>query len=83
MKILFVRYKKSQNIFEGGEQVSQKNFNLLSKIVGTENITTYYVHDENVKKRFMDYVKGAYFFTKNYFFGFSNVNSVINFLSPI
>ena len=80
MNILFVRYKKSQKIFEGGEQVSQKNFNLLSKIVGSDNITTYYVHDENVKKRFIDYLKGAYYFTKNYFFGLTprRVAQIVN-----
>ena len=68
-QLLFIRYKKSKNILEGGEQGSQKNYNVLSKIVGSDNITTYYVHDENIKKTFMDYFKGAYYFTKNLFFG--------------
>ena len=69
MKILFIRYKKSKNILEGGEQGSQKNYNVLSQLVKEENITTYYVHDENQKKSVWDYVKGMFYFPFNYYFG--------------
>ena len=69
MTILFIRYKKSKNIFEGGEQCSQKNHNVLSQLVGESNITTYYVHDENRKKSVSDYAKGGLFFPFNYYFG--------------
>ncbi len=68
-RLLFIRYKKSKNIFEGGEQCSQKNYNVLSKILGEENITTYYIHDENKKSTPADYLKGILFFFKNYYFG--------------
>lgn len=69
MKLLFIRYKKSKNILEGGEQGSQKNYNVLSQLVGEENITTYYVHDESQKKSVIDYAKGILFFPFNYYFG--------------
>lgn len=71
MKILFIRYKKSKNILEGGEQGSQKNYNVLSQLVGEDNITTYYIHDENRKKSVGDYVKGLFYFPFKYYFGLS------------
>lgn len=49
-KLLFIRYKKSKNIFEGGEQVSQRNYDLLSRVIGNENINITYIHDESKKK---------------------------------
>lgn len=69
MNILFIRYKKSKNILEGGEQASQKNYNVMSQLVGDDHITTYYVHDENRKKTVWDYAKGVFYFPFNYYFG--------------
>ncbi|MCB9017017.1 MAG: glycosyltransferase [Prevotellaceae bacterium] len=69
MKLLFIRYKKSKNILEGGEQGSQKNYNVLSKIIGEDNIDTYYIHDENKKKTVNDYLHGFFYFFKSYYFG--------------
>lgn len=69
MKTLFIRYKKSKNILEGGEQVSQKNYNVLSHLVGEDNVTVYYIHDESKKRSIMDYVRGIFFFFQNYYFG--------------
>lgn len=69
MNILFIRYKKSKNILEGGEQGSQKNYNVLSQLVGEDHITTYYVHDENQKKSVWDYLRGVFYFPFNYYFG--------------
>lgn len=69
MEILFIRYKKSRNILEGGEQCSQKNYNVLSRIAGEGHVTTYYVHDETRKKTIIDYVKGLLYFPFNYYFG--------------
>ncbi len=68
-KLLFIRYKKSKNIFEGGEQCSQRNYNLLAQHLGTENITVYYIHDEAIKKTIFDYLRGVIYFFRNYFFG--------------
>jgi len=69
MDILFIRYKKSRNILEGGEQGSQKNYNVLSHIAGEGHVITYYVHDETRKKTIGEYVKGLFYFPFNYYFG--------------
>lgn len=69
MEILFIRYKKSRNILEGGEQGSQKNYNVLSRIVGEEHITTYFVHDETRKKTITEYIRGLLYFPFNFYFG--------------
>lgn len=69
MDILFIRYKKSRNILEGGEQGSQKNHNVLSRIVGEDHVTTYYVHDETKKKSVADYARGLFWFPFKYYFG--------------
>ena len=80
MRILFIRYKKSKNILEGGEQGSQKNYNVLSQLVGEENITTYYIHDEAKKKSVLDYAKGGFYFLFNYYFGLTpnRVNEIVD-----
>ena len=84
MTILFIRYKKSKNILEGGEQGSQKNYNVLSQLVGESNITTYYVHDENQKKSVLDYAKGGLFFPFNYYFGLTpkRVKEIVGLAQP-
>lgn len=68
-RLLFIRYKKTANVFEGGEQVSQKNWDVLSGLLGKENVTTYYIHDESHKRTPMEYLKGAFWFPFGYFFG--------------
>lgn len=68
-KLLFIRYKKTANVLEGGEQVSQKNWTVLTGLLGSENVTTYYIHDENRKRTLSDYIQGAFWFPFGYFFG--------------
>lgn len=68
-RVLFIRYKKSRGVFEGGEQASQKHYEALCREEGTENITIYYIHDEGKKKGIGDYVAGMLFFFCNYYFG--------------
>ena len=68
-KLLFIRYKKTANVFEGGEQGSQKNWNVLIHLLGEENVYTYYIHDENHKRSVIEYLKGAFWFPFGYFFG--------------
>lgn len=68
-KLLFIRYKKTANVFEGGEQGSQKNWNVLCQLLGEENVDTYYIHDENRKRTLADYIKGLFWFPFGYFFG--------------
>jgi len=68
-KLLFIRYKKAAGLLEGGEQVSQKNLMVLTGLLGEENVTTYYIHDENHKRTIGEYIKGAFWFPFGFFFG--------------
>ena len=68
-RLLFIRYKKSSQIFEGGEQCSQRNFNVYARLLGEENITTYYIHDETKRRSIKEYLTGVIFFPFNFFFG--------------
>lgn len=70
MRILFIRYKKSKGVMEGGEMCSQKNFNILRRIVGDGNIDTYYIHDEQHRNTVWDYVHGVVsMIAGGYYFG--------------
>ena len=71
MRVLFIRYKKSKGIFEGGEQGSQQHLDSIASIVGWTNVDTYYVHDENQGKTLFGQIKGAVLFLFNYFYGMS------------
>ena len=82
MKVLFIRYKKSKGIFEGGEQGTEEKFRALSAAVDN-NIDTYYIHDENKKRTLKDYFHGVWYFPQGYFFGLTprRVDEIIG-LSP-
>ncbi len=67
--ILFIWYKRSRGILEGGGQGSQKNYDMLRRLVGDENIDSYYVHDEYARKTLWGYVRGAFFFLFHYYYG--------------
>lgn len=69
MRILFIRYKKSNKILEGGEQVSKKNYDVLSSIVGQDNVDIYYIHDETRRRSKLIYLKAIFCFPSNYYFG--------------
>ncbi|MBO4444450.1 MAG: glycosyltransferase family 4 protein [Bacteroidaceae bacterium] len=79
--LLFIRYKKSANIFEGGEQCSQRNFNAYARLLGEENVTTYYIHDETKKRTWKDYLTGVLYFPFHYFFGLTprRVKEIVRF----
>ena len=68
-KLLFIRYKKSGNIHEGGEQCSQKNHDALCSLLGAENVDTIYIHDETRRRGVQDYARGAFWFPFGYYFG--------------
>ena len=54
MKVLFIRYKKSVGVFEGGERGTEEKYQTICDVVGKENVDTYYIHDENKKKKILD-----------------------------
>ncbi len=67
--ILFIWYKRSRGILEGGGQGSKRNFELLRSIVGDDHIDSYYVHDEYARKTLWSYIRGAFFFLFRYYYG--------------
>lgn len=79
-KLLFIRYKKSENILEGGEQGSQKNYNALCAVLGKENISTIYIHDEGKRHKFYEYILGVLLFPFGYWFGLTpwRVNKIVS-----
>lgn len=69
MRILFIRYKKSGKVLEGGEQCSSRNYNVIAQLVGSDNVTTYYIHDETRRRKLGEYIKGIWYFPQHYYFG--------------
>ena len=80
MKILIVRYKKTAKVFEGGEQGSEKNLAVLQQIAGKDNVYTYFVHDESMRRKKIDYLKGLFFSFWGYYFGLtpSRVKKIVS-----
>jgi len=69
MKVLFIWYKRSKGILEGGGQGSQKNYEMVCRTVGSENVDSYYVHDETKGKSLWGYIRGVFFFLFGYYYG--------------
>lgn len=68
-RLLFIWYKRSKDILEGGGQCSQKNYSVVAQLLGAEQVTSYYVHDEFKKKSVWGYLKGICFMPFNYYYG--------------
>lgn len=69
MKVLYIRYKKSSGVFEGGERGAEEKFRIITEIVGNDNVDTYYVHDEKKKNRIIDILRGIWYFPQKYYYG--------------
>lgn len=54
---------------EGGGQGAMKNYNALCSIVGKENVTSYYVHNDDKKRSLLSYIEGVIFMPFGYYFG--------------
>jgi len=78
-KLLFIRYKKPGEILEGGEVLSKRTFDILGRLLGSENVHTLYINDGINEKTPFDYVKGIINFFRFYFFGLtkSRVDEVL------
>ena len=68
-KVLFIRFKKSDGILDGGEQVAEMHYETLTKLVGKEHVETVYVHSQDKKRSLLDYLRGVLYFPFNYHFG--------------
>ncbi|MDR2084271.1 MAG: glycosyltransferase family 4 protein [Bacteroidales bacterium] len=69
-KLLFIRYNKPSGILEGGAQGTQKNYNILCRILGAENVTTYCINDKESSNS--DYFNGFFLMFQNYFLGLTS-----------
>ncbi|WP_106831854.1 glycosyltransferase family 4 protein [Parabacteroides pacaensis] len=71
-QLLFIRYRKPGKIEEGGEQVTHTNYNILCRLLGKENISTYYVHEKLGKKKIIKHAFSIlFYFLKGYYYGLS------------
>jgi hypothetical protein len=61
-RLLFIWYKRSKGILEGGGQCSLRNYQMLCEVLGEGNVDSYYVHDEYLKKSVIGYLRGALLF---------------------
>ena len=79
-KLLFIWYKRSKGILEGGGQCSLRNYKMLCKVLGELNVDSYYIHDEFKKKGVFGYLRGILLFPLNYFYGLSprRVKEIVN-----
>ena len=68
-KLLFITYKRLGSVMEGGGQGALKNYNALCAVLGAENVTAYYVHEDDKKRPLMSYAEGVLFTPFGYYFG--------------
>lgn len=68
-RVLFIRYKKSGGILDGGEQVAEMHHNALVQLAGKDCVDTYFLHSQDKKRSLMDYLRGILYFPFNYHFG--------------
>lgn len=68
-KLLFIQYRPFGAVMNGGDQGTKKNLDGLCKVLGTENVTVYYLHDKAGKSSLTEYAKGALLMPFGYFLG--------------
>jgi len=73
-KLLLIRYKRPDKIQEGGERVSQGNYDAFVRLLGEENVVTYYIHDGK-PKNILHYFQAVFYFFYGRFFGLSRKKS--------
>ncbi len=78
-RLLFIWYKRSKGILEGGGQGSTRNYTQLCNLLGKDNVDSFYVHDEYRKKTLWGYVKGVFFTPFGYYYGLTpgRVRSIV------
>lgn len=78
-KLLFITYKRWGGVMEGGGQGAKKNYDALCSLVGAENVTPYYVHDDDKKRSLKSYIEGVLYMPFGYYFGITphRVQSIV------
>ena len=69
MRVLFITYKRLGNVMEGGGQGAKKNYEALCAVSGAENVTPFYVHEDDRKRSLLSYLEGVLFMPFGYYFG--------------
>ena len=70
-RVLYIWYKYSRGIPEGGGQVSSRNYRMVCQAVGEENVENLYIHDERRGKTLATKMLSAPFFLCGYYYGLS------------
>ncbi|MCK9160317.1 MAG: glycosyltransferase, partial [Bacteroidaceae bacterium] len=84
-KLLFIRYRRPDNIDAGGEQGTNTNYRVLCHIFGEENILVYYIHESLSKKILFLHAFSIFInFFKGYYYGLSQkkVDSITALAMP-
>lgn len=71
-QVLFIRYRQSDKIDAGGEQVTNTNYDLLCRLVGKENVSVYHLHENTgAKKKLRRLPSALWNFMQGYYYGLS------------
>lgn len=68
-RILFIRYKRSNGVLEGGEVCSEQHLKALQQHAGAENVDVVFIHDEKQPHSRADYALGGLWMGAGYHFG--------------
>ena len=70
-QVLYIWYKYSQGILEGGGQGSLRNYRMVCRAVGEDRVDSLYIHDERKKKSLVTKLLAAPLFLFGYYYGLS------------
>ena len=68
-KLLFIQYRRAAKVMNGGDQCTKRNYEMLCKVLGKENVDVYYIHEEENHSPLWAYIVGAWYMLFGYFFG--------------
>lgn len=67
-KLLFIQYRLAGKVMNGGDQATKRNYDMLCKAHGEENVEVYLIHQEN-RSAWWEYVLGVLYMPFGFFFG--------------
>ena len=78
-RVLYIWYKYSQGILEGGGQCSLRNYRMVCQAVGEGNVDSLYIHDERRRSSRLAKLLAAPLFLFGYYYGLSprRVRSIV------
>lgn len=68
-KLLFIQYRPIGAIMNGGDQCTKRNYDMLCRVLGNENVDIYYIHQEVEHSPLWVYAKGMCYMPFGYFLG--------------